>query len=250
MPFTSIFSSPNNFSLLETEALFGEKFEVLKEGDDFFYGKLETDGYKGWIKKSSVCEFIKPNYRVTACLSIVKFQASHKSKTITILPMGSLIKVYEYNQKWFKTEIILKKRKISGFIPFNHITKIGKKNKNWVNFSKSLLNSPYKWGGRTCLGLDCSALLQLSLQIAGINLPRNTKEQKNAKYFRQVFKSSIKKGNVVFWPGHVGIMISPTKIIHSNATTSNTIIENLEDVNRKIFTDSSFSFSVYKVKEK
>lgn len=247
VPFTPIWSSYEKNSLLETEALYGEKIKILKVYNDWYYGELETDGYKGWIKKDHLTHVHKINFKISVSLSIVNSEPSHKSRVITYLPMGAYIYAIKYNVKWHKIRLTLNKKEVFGFIPNSHISKIGVTNKNWVNYSKSFLSCPYKWGGRTYLGIDCSALLQLSLQIAGILLPRNSSDQISTKYMTYIKDRTLNKGDIVYWPGHIGIMVSAKRIIHSNASTGNTVIQSLRDVNMKIVKETGFSYKTFRV---
>lgn len=247
VPFTPILSSYGKNSLLETEALYGEKIKILKTYNDWYYGELNTDGYKGWIKKNDLTHVNKVNFRISVSLSIINKEPNHKSRVITYLPMGAHLYAINYNIKWHKVILNLNKKKVFGFIPTTNISKIGTINKDWVNCSKSFLSCPYKWGGRTYLGLDCSALLQLSLQIAGIILPRNSGDQINTKYMTYVKDRILNKGDIIFWPGHVGIMVSTKKMIHSNASTGNTVIQSLKDVNMKIVKETGFSYKPFRV---
>ena len=98
-----------------------------------------------------------------------------------------------------------------------HIVKLNHKTVDWVGITQGFEGTPYLWGGRDSKGLDCSALLQLSCQTNGFNLPRNTTDQKlwSKKIITEV--NSLKRGCVVFWEGHVGIMVDKDNCIHANA---------------------------------
>ena len=95
-----------------------------------------------------------------------------------------------------------------GYIPTKHINKINKK-LSWLKIIKLFENAPYLWGGKTVNGIDCSGLLQLSMKFFGLNIPRDTKDQKT--YFQNfILKSKHKnynKGDIIFWKGHVAIVL-------------------------------------------
>ena len=102
--------------------------------------------------------------------------------------------------------------------PLNrHIIKIGKIINDWVRIAEKLIGTPYVWGGRNSIGLDCSALLQLSYQTYGENIPRNSIDQSLLKKEIIKNKSLLKRGHAVFWKGHVAIMADETNCVHANA---------------------------------
>ena len=103
-----------------------------------------------------------------------------------------------------------------GFLHRNSITNLDKYDKDWVSICLKFQNAPYLWGGKTCEGIDCSGLIQLSLQYCGIKFPRNTNEQSKfvSNFVHQT--QNVSKGTLIFWDGHVGLMINDTELIHSN----------------------------------
>ena len=115
-------------------------------------------------------------------------------------------------------------------MPSSHIVNLGHKIKDWVRIAELLLGTPYKWGGRDTLGIDCSALLQLSYQAYGEDIPRNTSQQIEIKKNHVSDIENLKRGCVVFWKGHVGIMIDNFNCIHANAFHMLTIIEPLSKI--------------------
>ena len=86
-----------------------------------------------------------------------------------------------------------------------------------VSIAEKLLGTPYVWGGRNSIGLDCSALLQLSYQTYGENIPRNSIDQ--SLLSKEIIHNNeeLKRGFVIFWKGHVGIMVDEINCVHANA---------------------------------
>ena len=103
------------------------------------------------------------------------------------------------------------------YIPRKHIIKNEDKIEDWVSIAEKLLGTPYVWGGRNSIGLDCSALLQLSYQTYGENIPRNSIDQ--SLLSKEIIHNNekLKRGYVIFWKGHVGIMVDEIYCIHANA---------------------------------
>ena len=102
-------------------------------------------------------------------------------------------------------------------IPRKHIIKNEDKVVDWVDAAEKLIGTPYIWGGRNSIGLDCSALLQLSYQTYGENIPRNSIDQSLLDKEIISKKDKLKRGFAIFWKGHVGIMVDETYCIHANA---------------------------------
>lgn len=222
--------STEETSLLETECLYGESVEIIKNYSDWVYCKLNTDSYYGWIDKNSLGKLKKATHRVIAIRSFIYKERNAKSDTLLYLPMGSLLALEEIHSDWAKISTPINGQIKSGYIPIGHIVKIGHKVSDWVNFAEKLKGTPYKWGGRDTLGLDCSALLQLSYQTFGVNIPRNSSQQVKLNKKRIDSISDLKRGCVVFWKGHVGIMIDNLNCLHSNAFHMKAVIEPLEDI--------------------
>ena len=221
-----LFKTNNIENLVETECLFGEKFLVKKELDEWSYGVLCTDGYEGWIHTKNLTDFSFNNYKVMKRSSNIYKKPNDKSVIIQRLTFGCQINVIEIKKKWAKVSLNNQNHEQIGFVPSIHISKHTSETKNWIKYCNNMIGIPYVWGGRSSDGMDCSALLQLSFQAVGINIPRNTKEQlrymilsKNFKRLKiNFFRRKIyEKGIIIFWPGHVGIISRQNILLHSNA---------------------------------
>lgn len=234
---TSMRKEAKQESSLETECLFGEKIEIIDEKLDWVYCKLLTDNYCGWIKKSSLGKLEKLTHRVLNKGTFIYKDASSKSDILMYIPMGSRVAIKNVAFGWSKTVLTLRGKSQVGYIPDNHIVFIEHKVKDWVKIAETLVGTPYRWGGRSTIGIDCSALLQLSYQTFGQNIPRNTSEQitVNKKIIKDV--NNLFRGCVVFWKGHVGIMIDNVNLIHANAFHMKTTIEPLSNVIKRIGND-------------
>ena len=119
-------------------------------------------------------------------------------------------------------------------MPKQHLIEISEKVSDWVNVAETFLNTPYKWGGRDSLGIDCSALVQLSLQAGGIKFPRNSSQQRLFKNLRLINYDKVQRGNLIFWKGHVGIILNHKEMIHSNSFSMMVSIEKTDNVIKRI----------------
>lgn len=210
--FADVRNKPTYNSILETQLIHGEKLEILSSQNNWSYICSKEDNYKGWIKTNQIGEKTNKTHKIKKLSTYVFEKPDHKSKVICKLFLNSMIRVDSFIGNWVK---IIFQEKV-GFLHRNSIIKINKNNKDWINICLKFRNTPYLWGGKTFEGIDCSGLIQLSLQYCGIKFPRNTNEQSE---FVSNFVNSTKnisKGTLIFWDGHVGVMINDTELIHSN----------------------------------
>jgi hypothetical protein len=241
-PSTKLFSIQNKNLYLETECLFGESFEIEKIENNYCYGKLLTDNYIGWVNFTDLGNLPEASHRVLSIRTIIHKKDDIKSAPISYLPLGSQIQVISENSEWF--EICLNYNELNtGFVPKNHLTHISEKIDDWVNIAENLINTPYKWGGRDSLGIDCSALVQLSLQAGGFNIPRNSSQQKLFDQLKLIKSKDPKRGNLIFWEGHVGIIINEKEMIHSNAFNMMVSVDKTTEIIKKL----SKPFDIYEI---
>lgn len=227
-------SKPIENSSLETECLFGEELEVFDVHQEWAYCKLLTDNYCGWIHKSCLGYLKKPNYRVLSIRSYVLSKKDIKSNYIHYLPIGSKLHTNRIDDDWAEISLSTQHNYQTGYVPSKHIVRVNHIVKDWVNIAEQLVGTPYKWGGRDSMGLDCSALIQICYETFGQNIPRNTKEQSNINKEIVTNFNKLERGYVVFWPGHVGVMVDKTNCLHANAYHMKTVIEPLNDIKVRI----------------
>ena len=143
--------------------------------------------------------------------------------------MGANLIVKNIQSVWAEVKLQGNKRPV-GYVPIKHIVNLDHTVKDWVKTAQLLEGTPYKWGGRDTVGIDCSALLQLSYQTFGKSIPRNTSQQIQLKKKNIHNINDLKRGCVVFWEGHVAIMINKLNCIHANAFHMNVKTELLTAV--------------------
>ena len=229
-PSVSMNSKPSKNSMLETECLFGESVEILSEDQDWIFCKLLIDNYLGWIKKDSVGFLKTPTHRVISQRTFLLTKKNEKSNYMHYIPMGAKVNAKKIETEW--TEIYLSNNHQfeTAFLPSKDIVTIDNKVSDWIGIAQQFLYTPYKWGGRDSIGIDCSALLQLSQEAYGRNIPRNSIDQveSNRKIITKL--NNLFRGCVVFWRGHVALMIDNLNCIHANAFHMKVIIEPLHEV--------------------
>ena len=223
-------SNPDQTSSLETECLFGETITILDNYLDWYYCELLTDNYCGWVKKKHFGEKVQSSHRVVSNRSYLFKSNDVKSGCFNYLPLGSQICVEDFDDFWAKVYLGHNQDHKTAYIPKKHIIKNGEKIKDWVSIAEKLIGTPYVWGGRNSIGLDCSALLQLSYQTYGENIPRNSSDQSLLNKKVIMNKDKLERGFVIFWKGHVGIMVDEIYCVHANAFHMEVSIEPLINI--------------------
>ena len=203
--FSDIYKKPSKFSEVTSQILYGEKFKILSINKNWIKIKTSFDNYIGYIKNAQYVEKFKPNYKVSNLKAKIFKKPNSSSKNW--LTLGSKLSVIDENKNYIKIE----KNK---WIKKKDIKNISHKEKDFVKIFKKFLNVKYKWGGKTYKGIDCSALLQIFFNYNNIFYPRDTKDQ--IKYLKKIIKKErFKKGNIIFWKGHVAICLNSKKLIHA-----------------------------------
>jgi hypothetical protein len=205
-------------SELINELLFGECVEILDENNNWFFCKSTFDNYKGWIQKKNLSNVQVNTHKVLLNNVIVFAEPSEKSFPLFNLSLGSSVKRTKRVADWIQIQFTTQHKQKNGYIHFSNLEKINFKTIDWVIIAETFINTPYKWGGRSFLGIDCSALVQVSLLESGISIPRDTFDQVNLNFTTIKNLNDLRRGDLVFWKGHVGIMQNKIEILHSNAT--------------------------------
>jgi cell wall-associated NlpC family hydrolase len=209
-------AAPSLDKPLETEALKGERITVYDISDDgWAWGQLAGDGYVGFVPAAALCACgPAPTHKVSALRTVVYTGASIKLPPVEMLSFGCQVAVTRIEGEFAQTA--------SGqYIPMLHLAPIDAKEADFVAVAERFLGTPYLWGGKSSLGIDCSALVQLSLTACGIMCPRDTDMQERAlgtALARPSEFEQLRRGDLVFWKGHVAIVRDETTVVHANAT--------------------------------
>jgi cell wall-associated NlpC family hydrolase len=199
---------------VDTEALHGERvvvYETTEEG--WAWGQLELDQYVGWISAAALGDpGAAPNHRVAALRTFVFPGPDVKLPPLATLSFGSRLAIVRAEHTFALTDK-------GGYIAARHLAPVDRIEPDFVATARRFTAVPYLWGGRTSLGLDCSGLVQISLQAAGIACPRDSDMQ--AQFGKPVSFSddlaALRRGDLVCWQGHIGIVAEPGRLLHANA---------------------------------
>ena len=192
-------------SEVTSQIIYGEKFIIISKNKNWLKIKTSFDNYIGYIKNKNYINKFKPTHKIFVLKANI-FDNT-KKKTKYFLTFASKISILRENKKFIEFE---KNR----WIKKTNTKKIDHIEKNYLKILKLFLNTKYFWGGKTYKGLDCSAILQLIFYYNNKFYPRDTKDQ--IKYSKKSIKKNIfKKGNIIFWKGHVAVCINSKKLIHA-----------------------------------
>lgn len=207
----SVHKRPDEHSMQLTQALFGESCQVFERRDGWAWVQFTRDGYVGYVRETFLGEpSLKLRTHRIANVSTWHFSKSDlKAQPATTLYLNSEVVVTEVQGSYAHIAE-------GGAVFAGHLRTIDKNENDFVSVAERFLHTPYYWGGKTCAGIDCSGLVQVSLQACGIKAPRDSDMQENALGELVNNHANLQRGDLVFWPGHVGIMQSATQMIHSN----------------------------------
>jgi len=217
--FTNIYEKSSQKSSVSSQILYGEKFKILSKNKHWLKIKTSFDNYIGYIKNKNYTKDHKPTHKVSSLKANIFNKPNNKTKYF--LPFASKISIIQENKKFSEFE---KNR----WIKKKDIKKIEHREKNYLRILKLFLKTKYVWGGKTYKGIDCSAILQLLYYYNNKFYPRDTKNQ--LKYSKGNLKSkNFKKGDVIFWRGHVAICIDKKKLIHAYGPEKKVIIMSINN---------------------
>jgi cell wall-associated NlpC family hydrolase len=224
---------PNPESPLDTEALHGERVTVYQEnGEGWYWGQLDADGYVGWIPANALRPpGPPPTHRVAALRTFVFPGRSIKAPPIDALSLGSHVVVKPQQHAGELTVLV------SGFyIPTRHLAPIASREPDFVAVAERFVGVPYLWGGKTSLGLDCSGLVQIALTASGVPYPRDSDMQERALGTALPVDepADLRRGDLVFWKGHVAIVRDAQSLVHANAFHMAVSIEPIAEAVRRI----------------
>jgi len=196
---------------LETEALHGELFTVFdRDEEGWSWGQLARDGYVGYMPSQSLTSDIAvPTHRVAVLRSFLYGGPSIKLPPMAVLSLGSRVSIVGR-----KDSLAITHR--GHYIFADHLAPIAEVEPDFVAVAERFIGIPYYWGGKTSLGLDCSGLVQVSLSAAGIEVLRDTDMQEKSVGTLLPFNAELKRGDLIFWKGHVGIMRDAYELLHAS----------------------------------
>ena len=221
--------APASNAPLDTEALLGETVTVYdSNGEGWCWGQLASDDYVGWLPEEALgAPGAAPTHRLKVPRSFVYPGPSIKLPPLAALSLNSLLTITREEGDFAVTEN-------GGFLWRAHLAPLGALEPDFVAVAERFVGVPYLWGGRSSLGVDCSGLVQLALAAAGLAAPRDTDLQEQALGRHLEAGAPLMRGDLVFWKGHVGIILDSERLLHANGHHMLVVAEPLAEAAARI----------------
>ena len=223
--------APSCDAMLLTQALMGERVTIYdRNGEGFAWGQLNGDGYVGWLPDRALARpAAAPTHKITALRTFAFPGPSIKLPPVDTLVMGAAVTV-------IRDDGVFAVTRGGWYLPRQHVGLIDRHVDDFVAVAEQFAATPYLWGGKSSLGIDCSGLVQVSLNAAGIGCPRDSDMQQDGlgKALDAAESKKLRRGDLMFWNGHVAIARDADTIVHANAHHMATVIENAREAIARI----------------
>lgn len=210
-----------------SQLVFGERFLVLDTEDGFSFGQSERDGYVGYMISGALTGAEPATHWVISPATHLYPRPDMKSPPDVCLYFGSQVRVTAEKGSFRRIHT-------GHFMPSQHLMPIKARFADPVGIADLFLGTPYLWGGTSRWGIDCSGLVQACLLACGIDCPRDSDQQEAQLGQPIASDAALKRGDLIFWKGHVGMMASDRMLLHANAHHMSVAYEPLKDAAARI----------------
>jgi cell wall-associated NlpC family hydrolase len=210
--------APRPDAALDTEALYGEALTIYDQDDEgWAWVQLARDGYVGYVPANAIlkAEPLAPTHRVAALRTFIFPGATIKEPPVTWASFGSELRIGREIEAGGRVYGVLE---TGGTVVMRHVAPIDTREADVIALAERFLGTPYLWGGRSSLGIDCSGLVQTVYRAIGVAALRDSDMQaEGLGEAVSLDPAAWRRGDVLCWPGHVALVRDATTIIHANA---------------------------------
>ncbi len=236
LPWAALKSAPQNSATTVSELLYGEPLQILEREDAWLKVACITDGYVGWVLAGATARGLtRPSHRICVPMTHIYRSPDLKSEPLLPLPMAS----YVHIKSPAPLENGFLPHENGGFVFSAHLKPLGAFSDDPVSVAERYLGVPYLWGGRTLIGIDCSGLIQLALSAAGHRVLRDSGSQFKSLGRPLEDGEKAARGDLAFFPGHVGWMLDSVHLLHANATHMAVTVDTVDDVTEWVRKDGA-----------
>jgi hypothetical protein len=214
-------ASPSHEATSVSELLRGEGFAVVDASGEWAWGYSLHDNYVGYVPLDAIGPLGEPSHIVSSPAALIFATPSIKAPVVERLPLGARFHAVDEDGDFIAVD--------DGFVHRRHVRLLDAQQDDFVEVAARLIGVPYRWGGRSGDGIDCSGLVQMALSFAGMAAPRDSDQQQGLGEAVTDLQT-LRRGDLVFLPGHVGIMADERHLLHANAFWMRVVIEPLADV--------------------
>jgi cell wall-associated NlpC family hydrolase len=222
---------PSSDAMQISQALKGERVTVYdRNGEGFAWGQLNSDGYVGWLPDRALAKPVAaPTHKVTALRTFAFPGPSIKLPPVETLSMGAMLTVTREDGTFAVT-------REGWYLPRPHLGGIDAMAADFVAVAERFVGTPYLWGGKSSIGIDCSGLVQVALNAAGTGCPRDSDMQRDSlgRALSPAEAKHLLRGDLIFWNGHAAIARDADSIVHANAHHMAAVVENTREAIARI----------------
>ena len=206
----------------ERQLAFGEGFTVVDRDRAHAFGFAGKDGYCGWLPQAAL-GLVPAATHWVASVGTHLYGDPRVQAAQFALPMGARVHVSGHEGRFARVD--------GGYVPGAHLRELGDWLSDPVAVAEGFLGTPYLWGGNSRDGMDCSGLVQGVFAACGVGLPGDADLQAAAGV---VVTGDLRRGDLVFWAGHVAIVVDEARLIHANGFTMSVAYEGISAATQRI----------------